>query len=300
MKKCKKTTATLIVRTPLIITLLALSMLAALPIVTVSATTQEYIIEVEVGRENYSGPEVDLDDPSDPYDGLGNIRLEVSYGEDNVVFTITTPEGMIGSTPETYSGSVAFIIDEDADDTTDWQVLYEPGSAMFSFDGVWGYEEAEENGQPPSPRAFVDATTVDDIEVARDGANFVLSVSFEKLGGFGSSFKFGFYISVLTEYWGGIPGGAGQVMIFFPYFEDFDWANTTNFPTGTIPIPPAATEVVQELLDDGVLNKGQANSLLVKIEKGNRIAFENEVNALWRGHILTEVQRDQLLEAEFK
>ena len=114
-------------------------------------------------------------------------------------------------------------------------MLYEPGSSYWDFSGNWGYEEALENGHNPEPRQFVDATTVSGIEVARDGDNFIVKVDFEKLGGLGSNYKFGFYISVLTEYWGGTPGGAGQVMIFFPYLENgFDWADTSNFETQTI------------------------------------------------------------------
>lgn len=60
-----------------------------------------------------------------------------------------------------------------------------------------------------------------------------------------------------------------------------------------------ATGVVEFLLSKGVLNKGQANSLLVKIEKGNERPFVNEVNALCRGHILTTALRDWLLYVEF-
>ena len=66
--------------------------------------------------------------------------------------------------------------------------------------------------------------------------------------------------------------------------------------TGTL---RTATKEVEDLRAEGVLNKGQANSLLVKIRKGNRTPFENEVNALCRGNILTEEQRDWLLSAGF-
>ncbi len=193
---------------------------------------QTYVIEE--GKENYNGPEVDLDDPDDAYDTLGNINLRISYEDSKVVFTITTPTDLIGSTPETYSGSVAFIFDADADGATDWQVLYEPGSGNFNFDGNWGYEEALESGANPTPRTFIDATTVSGLEVARDGDNFIVKVDFDKLGGLGSEYRFGFYISVLTEYWGGIPGGAGQVMIFFPSYDYFDWADTRGYETFTV------------------------------------------------------------------
>lgn len=189
-------------------------------------TEKEYVIEE--GRENYNGPVVDLDDPNDPYSTLGNINLKISYEDAKVVFTITTPSGLIGSTPETYSGSVAFIFDEDADNATDWQVLYEPGSLRWDFDGYWGYEEPVGSGQ------WIDASTVSDIEVARDGDNFIVKVDFDRLGGLGSNYKFGFFISVLTEYWGGIPGGADQVMIFFPSYEYFDWFNSSNFELQTV------------------------------------------------------------------
>lgn len=192
---------------------------------------------IEVGREDYAGTEVDLDNPEDPYATLGNILIEASIedgAEGWVVFTVTTPAGLIGSTPETYSGSVVFILDEDADGTTDWQVSYEPGSLMFDFDGVWGYEEALETGVNPEPRAFEDATLRDDIQVERDGDKFILKVRFNKLGGCDGSYKFGLYISHLTEYWGGIEGGAGQVMMFYPVFENFDWADMSSYPTRTL------------------------------------------------------------------
>jgi hypothetical protein len=192
---------------------------------------------IEEGRENYAGPIVDLDDPGDPYTTLGNVELEVSYedGEKGwVVFTVTTPAGLIGSTAETYSGSVVFQFDDDADGLTDWQVSYEPGSLMWAFMGNWGYEEALETGVNPDPREFEDATLREDIQVARDGDQFILKVDFEKLGGCGGSYKFGLYISHLTEYWGGIPGGADQVMIFFPDFDTFNWVDTSGYEIRTV------------------------------------------------------------------
>jgi len=194
---------------------------------------------VEGGRENYGGDVVDLDDGTDAYNTLGNINLEIDYEASQAVFTITTPADMIGSTAGTYSGSVVFIVDEDADGTTDWQVSYEPGSDNWKVpnavvEGDWGYEEALENGANPNPRAFVDVTTIDGIEVERNEDSFILKVDLDVLGGIGSDYKFGFYISVLTEYWGGLPGGAGQVMIFYPTYSEFNWADTSNYETRTI------------------------------------------------------------------
>jgi len=248
-----KTTATL---------LIAIFMISIFAVaITVSADTQ--VIVIEEGRENYAGPVVDLDDTEDPYSTLDNIILEVSDVGDFMVFTITTPPGMIGSTLQTYSGSVVFIIDEDADGTTDWQVSYEPGSQMWTFIGVWGYEDGyDEDGNPPSPRNFEDATLRNDIAVSRDGDKFILSVSNEKLGGPGSDFRFGIYISHLTEYHGGIPGGAPQVMIFFPYYDLFSWADTTDFPTGTVPMPPTRADFVPGIGKG--LNKAPPNDNFAK------------------------------------
>jgi len=193
---------------------------------------------VEEGRENSGGAVVYLDDTTDAYSTLGNINLKIDYENSQAVFTITTPEGMIDSTPETYTGSVAFIVDEDADDTTDWQVLYEPGSLYEGHETDWGYEEGyDESGNAPSPRAFVDATDVSDIEVVRDGDNFIVKVDLDRLGGIGSEYKVGFYISHLTEHWFDNnldPTGAGQVMIYYPKFDQFDWADTGNYETRTI------------------------------------------------------------------
>lgn len=206
-------------------------------------TTSYYTFEgvtatVEEGREGYSGPIVDLDDKDDAYSTLDNINLEIDYEASQAVFTITTPTGMIGSSPGTYSGSVAFILDEDADGKTDWQVEYEPGSLKFDFGGDWGYEEALESGANPEPRNFVDATTISGIGVARDGDSFILKVDLDMLGGIGSEYKIGFFISVLTEYWGGIidnpTNAADQVKIFYPTYNQFDWADTSNYETRTI------------------------------------------------------------------
>ena len=277
MRLEKKTTATL---------LIAIFMISIFSVaMPVGATTQKYLIEV--GREDYGGPEVDLDDPTDPYSTLDNILLEVSDVDGFMVFTITTAPGMIAFPADTYSGSVVFIIDEDADGKTDWEVSYEtPSQYPGHEDCIWGYEEALESGANPEPREFTDATLRDDITVARDGDKFILGVSYEKLGGPGSDFKFGIYISHLTEYWGGIPGGAGQVMIFFPYFEEFDWADTSAFPTGTVPGDPFSmdAEVIPSVVsislepegvDFGTITAGYSETRYVTvIHDGNAVLEE--------------------------
>lgn len=215
---------------------------------------------VEEGRENYGGAVVDLDDTTDAYSTLDNINLEIDYENSQAVFTITTPAGMIGSTAGTYSGSVVFIIDEDADGTTDWQVSYEPGSNNFAFSGVWGYEAALGSGANPNPRNFIDATTVTGINVERIGDDFILKVDFDVLGGC-SDYRLGFYISHITEYDGmGTPGAADQVMIFYPEYSQFNWADTDSFTTRTVECPPPCELIIDEPFDSilGYMNNDQA------------------------------------------
>ena len=68
--------------------------------------------------------------------------------------------------------------------------------------------------------------------------------------------------------------------------------------------PVTLDEKIQRLLDDGVLNRGQANSLLVKLNSAgnerarlNRLsAFINEVNALVRAGILSAAEGQCLID----
>ena len=68
--------------------------------------------------------------------------------------------------------------------------------------------------------------------------------------------------------------------------------------------PATLDEKIQHLLDDGVLNRGQANSLLVKLNSAgneraqlNRLrAFINEVNALVRAGILSAAEGQKLID----
>lgn len=87
---------------------------------------------------------------------------------------------------------------------------------------------------------------------------------------------------------------------WFPGGDYKGWLNKHATPLTFDVELLTASEVVALLLEEGVLNKGQANSLFVKIEKDNRTPFENQVNALCRGHILTTGLRDWLLSVEFE
>jgi len=61
-----------------------------------------------------------------------------------------------------------------------------------------------------------------------------------------------------------------------------------------------ATNLVNALFELGVLNQGQANSLLIKIEKSSEKPYKNQVNALYLSKILTESQKNLLLNALFE
>jgi len=89
------------------------------------------------------------------------------------------------------------------------------------------------------------------------------------------------------------------VQIGFGTYDPNMGANILSVAVDNKPVFPNASSDAIVLLKTGVLNQGQANSLIVKINKGNRTPYENEVKSLYAEGILTETQRDGLLFASF-
>jgi len=135
-------------------------------------------------------------------------------------------------------------------------------------------------------------------EVNPDGI-FTISIDKSELG---ASFHWALNLAIGTGFWSTYMHYE-QTSCPVGETDWFDWTNpivNDEMPNYEFAQLQTATNVVEDLLAEGVLNKGQANSLFVKIEKGNRNPFENQVNALFQGHILTEEQRDLLLNAFFE